>query len=137
MEKSDNLKFGEYTRTFHLLDQEEYKAGDPIFEEGSAGDWIYVVMKGEVEVFKMLKGRKVVVDVLKEGDMFGELSFVDKEPRSASARALTDVTLGIFDRNYLVEQYNKLPNNFRVIINTMARRLRKMTKVATKLASER
>ena len=133
----EDLKFGEYTRTFHIIEQETFSDGDIIFEEGASGDWIYVVMHGEVEISKNIRGKKVVVDTLSEGDLFGEISFVDKQPRSAGARALGDVTLGVFDRNYLVEQFNKLPNNLRVIINAMARRLRKMTVVATNLASQK
>jgi CRP-like cAMP-binding protein len=133
----DSMSFGDHTKTFHIVEQERHSDGDIIFDEGASGDWIYVVMKGEVEIYKTVKGKKIVVDVLKEGDLFGELSFVDKQPRSAGARAVGEVVLGIFDRNYLTEQINKLPNNMRVIINTMARRLRKMTVVATNLASRR
>ena len=133
----DTVKFGEHTKTFHLIEQEKYQDGDIIFEEGSSGDWIYVILQGEVEIFKSVRGKKIVVDILKEGDLFGEVSFIDKKPRSAGARAVGMVVLGVFDSNYLTEQYNKLPNNFRVIFSSLARRLRKMTSVATNLASRK
>jgi CRP-like cAMP-binding protein len=129
------MSFGDYTKQFHIAEMEDYNKGDVIFKEGASGDWIYVIMRGEIEIYKMVKGKKIVVDVLKEGDLFGEVSFIDKQPRSAGARALSEVTLGVFDKNYINEQYNKLPNNFRVIFDAMARRLRKMTAVATNLAS--
>ncbi|MEW5724630.1 MAG: cyclic nucleotide-binding domain-containing protein [Thermodesulfobacteriota bacterium] len=129
------MSFGDYTKQFHIAEMEDYKKDDVIFKEGASGDWIYVIMQGEVEIYKMVKGKKIVVDVLKEGDLFGEVSFIDKKPRSAGARALSEVTVGIFDKEYLSDQYNRLPNNFRVIFDAMARRLRKMTAVATNLAS--
>jgi CRP/FNR family transcriptional regulator, cyclic AMP receptor protein len=133
----DTMKFGEHTKTFHVIEQEDYQAGDIIFDEGTSGDWVYVIMKGEVEIYKNVRGKRIVIDKLLEGDLFGELSFIDKKPRSAGARALTDVTVGLFDRNYLIEQYNKLPNNFRVIFSALAKRLRKMTAVAANLASKK
>ena len=133
----DDMKLGEHTKTFHIVQQENHKDGDVIFDEGSSGDWIYVVMSGEVEIFKSIRGKKIVVETLHEGDVFGEVSFIDKQPRSAGARAKGETAVGIFDKNYLTEQYNKLPNNMRVVFHSLARRLRKMTTVATNLASKR
>lgn len=130
------MALGDYTKSYHLVDYENFNAGDIIFKEGTPGDWIYIVMDGEVEIFKNVRGKKIVVDILKEGDLFGEVSFIDKQPRSAGARAVTNVTLGLFDKDFLTLEYNKLPNTFRIIFDAMAKRLRKMTIVATNLASK-
>lgn len=131
------MTIGDYTKTFHIAEWEKYNDGDIIFNEGDAGDWVYAVMSGEVEIFRTIRGKKVVIDRLKEGDLIGEVSFIDKNPRTASARAVGEVTLGLFDKNYLTEQYNKLPGNFRELFDFMAKRLRKMTAVATNLASQK
>ena len=128
------MNFGDFTKSYHIVDYENYHDGDVIFNEGTPGDWIYVVVKGVVEIFKEIRGKKIVVDNLKEGDLFGEVGFIDKNPRSAGARAVGETTVGLFDKDYLTQEYNKLPNNFRVIFDAMARRLRKMTNVATNLA---
>lgn len=85
----------------------------------------------------MVRGRKIVVDILQKGDLFGEVSFVDKKPRSAGARALENVNLGVFDRSFLTQEYNKIPSDFRAIFDALARRLRKMTGVATNLAGRK
>lgn len=123
--------------SLYVAAEETYKSGDVIFEEGTSGDWIYVVISGQVEIFKMVRGRKIVVDVLQKGDLFGEVSFVDKKPRSAGARAMEDVKLGVFDRSFLTQEYNKIPSDFRAIFDALARRLRKMTGVATNLAGRK
>ncbi|MEW6264950.1 MAG: Crp/Fnr family transcriptional regulator [Thermodesulfobacteriota bacterium] len=123
------------TSSLVIATEERYGDGDIIFEEGAAGDWIYVIVSGEIEIFKNIRGKKIVVDRLKKGELFGEVSFVDKEPRSAGARAIGTTVLGIYDRTFLTEQYNRLPNDFRMIFDAMARRLRKMTMVAVNLAS--
>ena len=127
----------DWSKSLVVAGEETFSDGDIIFEEGSSGDWIYVILSGEVEIFKLVRGKRIVVDVLKKGDLFGEVSFVDKKPRSAGARAASDVTLGVYDRSYLTEQYNRLPSDFRTIFHAMARRLRKMTVVATNLASRK
>jgi len=125
------------THSIYIATEESYRDGEIIFNEGSSGDWIYIVLSGEVEIFKMVRGKKIVVDVLKKGDIFGEVSFVDKQPRSAGARAVGPVRVGVYDRNFLTQEYNKLPSDFRAIFDALARRLRKMTSVATNLAGRR
>lgn len=123
--------------TLNIAAEESYADGEVIFEEGSSGDWIYLIMAGEVEIYKTVRGRKVVVDVLKRGDIFGEVSFVDKQPRSAAARALGEVQVGIYDRTFLSQEYNKLPLDFRAVFDALARRLRKMTTVASNLVGRK
>jgi CRP-like cAMP-binding protein len=131
------MELGEHTQTFHVVERESYKDGEIIFEDGTSGDWIYVILRGEVEIYKTVRGKKVVLSRLSEGDVFGEISFIDKKPRSAGARAVGDVTLGLFDLKYLTEEYNKLPNAMRVIFRSLAKRLRKMTNVAVQLAGNK
>ncbi|MEW5723836.1 MAG: Crp/Fnr family transcriptional regulator [Thermodesulfobacteriota bacterium] len=131
------MEFGDFTKEMYLVNFEEYKSGEIIFQDGDVGDWVYVITKGEVEISKVAHGKKIVIEVLKEGDVFGEGSFFDKQPRSATAKALNDVAVGMFDKEYLNEQYSKLPNNFRVIIAALVRRLKKMTAVAANLATKK
>lgn len=125
------------TLTIHLSHEEKYNKGDVIFEEGTSGDWVYFVLEGEVEIFKTIGGKRIILDALKKGAPLGEVSFIDKKPRELSARAATDVTLGIFDTEYLTAEYNKLPGHLRSIIETAARRLRKMIIVASSLAGQK
>ncbi|HQM89865.1 MAG TPA: cyclic nucleotide-binding domain-containing protein [Exilispira sp.] len=67
-----------------------FKAGSQIFSEGDFGREMYIILKGEVEIFRILDGKKSQLAVLKQGDIFGELAIIDKFPRSATAVALTD-----------------------------------------------
>ncbi|MEW5723498.1 MAG: TIGR02266 family protein [Thermodesulfobacteriota bacterium] len=122
-------------KDFNIAGFEYYGPGEIIFREGTRGDLIYLVMKGQVEIFNVVEGKTVVVDKLGEGSLFGEVSFMDKNPRSASARALTNVTLGVVDRVGLAEGYKKLPPTMQVIFDAMARRLRRLTVVASNLAA--
>ena len=112
---------------FKIASYETFQDGQIIFEEGSNGDWIYVVEDGAVEISKKVGGQKIVVETLKESDVFGEMAYIDKEPRSATATAKGTTVVGIIDRDFFDHEYNKLSADFQIIIKTVAFRLRKAT----------
>jgi CRP-like cAMP-binding protein len=73
-----------------------YKAGETIFRQGYPGDNAYVILSGQVEIIDEIPGGpEFQIAVLDAGRMFGEIALLDDKPRSATARALTDVTLQI------------------------------------------
>jgi hypothetical protein len=77
------------TGMFTFASEETYDDGQVIIKEGTAGDWLYVVLSGAVEISKMIQGKKYVIDVLKEGELFGEVGFLGGKnappPQSPSA----------------------------------------------------
>jgi len=107
--------------------EETHKAGEVIFEEGSHGSAVYVLSSGKVEISKIVKGEKIVVDILGPGDMFGEMSYLDPAPRSATAVALEDTVLELLDKDFLDREFNEISSDFREIICGLVRRLRKTT----------
>jgi CRP-like cAMP-binding protein len=72
----------------------EFPAGQVLFSEGDDGREVIVVIHGHVKVVSSSpSGREVILDVVNDNALLGELSVVDGEPRSASAIALTPVTV--------------------------------------------
>jgi signal transduction histidine kinase len=70
-----------------------YPEGSRIFEEGSAGDGLYVINEGQVEIAaRSVPGRMHRLAVMEPGDYFGEMAVFDGGARSASAFALQPVT---------------------------------------------
>ncbi len=68
--------------------------GEGIFEEGDTGDSLYVIVNGQVEVLhRQGRGGERILAVLQAPDFFGEMSLVDKDYRSATVRAKSDVAL--------------------------------------------
>lgn len=57
---------------------------DVIFYKGTVGNQMYIVLGGKVGVFR---NEKCIAE-LRTGDMFGEMALVNKEPRSATVKAL-------------------------------------------------
>jgi uncharacterized protein (TIGR02266 family) len=115
---------------FEIATEETYQDGQIIFEEGSSGDWIYAIQSGKVEISKKVGGQKIVIEVLQTGEIFGELGFVSKATRSATARAVGETVIGIIDRGYLDQEFNKLSSGFQQILRSLATRLKKASEGA-------
>lgn len=74
----------------------EIDEGAFVFREGEAGECVYFVIQGELEVIKEAasKGKEgVVISILSKGRSMGEMSVIDKTPHSATVRARTTSTV--------------------------------------------
>ena len=63
----------------------EFDVGDVIFEEGSSGRELFVVLDGLVEIAKVNGASKTVIVTLSKGEFFGEMAVIDGSARSATA----------------------------------------------------
>ncbi len=75
----------------HLSTWLDFREGEVVFAEGSSGDSVYIIAKGEVEIAR----RGATLNKLAPGDCIGELAFLDetKNERSATVRALSPLVL--------------------------------------------
>jgi CRP-like cAMP-binding protein len=68
-----------------------FAAGEHVFREGDAGDALFVLAQGEVEVVaRDPSGEERPLAALAPPEAFGEMSLIDREVRSATVRARTD-----------------------------------------------
>ena len=63
----------------------EFGVNDVIFEEGSTGRELFVVLDGKVEIAKINGAAKTTIVMLGKGEFFGEMAVIDGSSRSASA----------------------------------------------------
>lgn len=76
------------------ISKESFKAGDFIFFEGDVESHFYIIESGHVSIFtKDKRNQKIEIARLKDGETFGEFALIDKGARSASAQAITPVSL--------------------------------------------
>ncbi|WP_240421733.1 methyl-accepting chemotaxis protein [Paenibacillus periandrae] len=61
------------------------QSGEVIFRSGDAGEDMYVVLKGTVNIFLEQNGSSIPVARLRQGDFFGEMSLLEGMPRSGTA----------------------------------------------------
>jgi anion transporter len=84
----------EQSRLFGRMDKLEFAAGSLVFEQGEAGDSMYVIDDGSIELFTMDEGGiRNTLTVLNSGDAFGEMSLLTDTSRTASAIAACRSTL--------------------------------------------
>ncbi|MBI2877395.1 MAG: cyclic nucleotide-binding domain-containing protein [Candidatus Tectomicrobia bacterium] len=116
--------------------KETYQDGQLIFQEGSFGEGTYVILSGKVKILKKVNNANVTVATLEKGDIFGELSFIDQGPRSASAVAVGDVQVGLLDKDILEDEVNKMSSDFRIVMKALTKRLRETTSQLVNLTKE-
>jgi CRP/FNR family transcriptional regulator, cyclic AMP receptor protein len=104
-------------------DYEGFKAGETIYEEGEYGDFMYVIIDGEVEVWH--DGAQI--DTLSAGDIVGELALIDHKPRSTTVRAKTDAKMVSISQKRFLFLVEQTPFFALHVMQTLAERLRKNT----------
>ncbi len=76
-----------------------WPAASQIISEGESGDAVYFILSGKAKVTLYgEEGREIVLALLKEGDMFGEMSIIDGKPRSANVEAVKDMECLVINR---------------------------------------
>lgn len=69
-----------------VLERRVFPAGAIVFEQGQAAREMFVVLRGEVEIVsKTAAGGRILLTTVRSGQIFGELAFLAKSPRTASA----------------------------------------------------
>lgn len=95
-----------------IVKKKNYKTGEAIFKENESGTSMYVIRKGEVKACKIAPdGDLMTLTLMKDGDMFGEMSFLDERPRSATIMAISNtetycIEKGDFEK--LVDLYPRM-----------------------------
>ena len=84
-------------------------SGDVLFREGEVGDFAYQVVKGKIEVTKFNGDEYVTLAMLEKGALFGEMALIDKQPRSAMARAVNEATVREIDKDALLGYLKNSP----------------------------
>ena len=97
-----------------------YRAGDFIFREGDTAGFMYIVLKGSVE---MSTKEKVVVTI-PERKPFGMISLIDKKLRANTATAKEDCELALLDERTFRVMIEETPGFVWYVINEFAARLR-------------
>ena len=114
----------------------EYDLADVIFEEGSSGRELYVVLEGKIDIVKITGAGKTLIVTLGKGEFFGEMAVIDGSSRSATAIAAAPKTKVMRINHarfvYLVSQQ---PAFALMIMDALSKRLRASTAVNCKAAS--
>ena len=106
----------------HVTDLVDFKAGETVFRQGDAGDRMYVVREGEVDI----QVADEVLETVAAGGMLGEMALIDDSPRSATAIVRADAKLAPVDQKLFTFLVQQTPYFAVQVMKTMADRLRRM-----------
>ena len=120
---------------FIYVSEDTYQDGHVLLKEGTSGNWLYVVLSGAVEISKTIEGKKYVIDVLRPGEVFGEVGFIGGKKRTATATTIGQTVVGVVDRSSLDAEFNRLSSDFRGILLAMANRFEKMVNRVVEFSS--
>jgi len=101
-------------------DEIEVKQGKVLVEEGKPGHEFFLIEDGTAEVRR--NNRKVAT--LARGQFFGELSLLDRGPRSATVVAETDMTLVVLGQREFLGVIDEVPAMAHKLLAALAGRLR-------------
>jgi CRP-like cAMP-binding protein len=105
----------------------ELKKGTVMTREGAAGGLAFIIATGRAEVSR--GGKRLAR--LGPGDVVGELSLIDGEPRSATVTAVSDLEVLELDRRDLLKLMRKAPSVVRKLLESLAQRLREVDALPT------
>jgi len=112
-----------------------FKKGETIFCQSEESTDLYIIFNGKIRASLLnQEGEEFVLDVFKEGDFFGEMSLLDGRPRSATAIASEDSSLGLLRRNKFLETIKNEPMIAIEMLNALVHRLRKTDDIIGTLA---
>lgn len=106
-----------------------YRPGEDIFKEGDAGDGIYMVKEGLVEISGII-GNNVRVSFSKvpAGDIFGEMAVLEDKPRSASATAREKTTVYFLERAEMLKLVERSATLSLMLLREISHRLREFNR---------
>jgi CRP/FNR family transcriptional regulator, cyclic AMP receptor protein len=122
----------------YLANEERHPDKAVIVREGTSGDWVYTILEGQAKVMRKSPKGLVTVDILKEGDIFGEMEYwlYPQRARSASVVADGPVRVGVLDMERLLRDFESAGPRLKSLIRTLMARLRETTDRAVTLAVE-
>lgn len=108
------------------MDSVKIAKGSILFAEGDEGDHLYVIVEGKVKLGTSSgDGRENLLSILGPGEMFGELSLFDPNPRTSTATAVTDAKLLSLGQAKLIPWLADHPPVALHLLAALAQRLRR------------
>jgi len=122
-------------RAFEVQELETvaFEPGEILFEENNRTYHFYIIQEGSVEIFKQgLDKDEIPLAIAHKGEAVGEFAVISNKPRSASARALTQVVAVKVAKEVYTELFQNLPEWAQSMLESLVFRLQKMDEILKK-----
>jgi len=133
-----NLNDASLKKIHTALREKEFKKNDYIFYEGEDANAFGIVLKGRVKIVKhSVEGKEVIIRIITEKRIFGEVAMFDNLPYPASAIAMEDSRILIFEKSVFLATIKEEPSIAWEIILDLSRKLRDASQSLKEVAAER
>ncbi len=132
---------------FHSLDADAVRRLDAacVWSRASAKEWVldyeaggtdlFFVLRGHVRVVIPTPGRELILDDIRDGEFFGELAAIDRQPRSAGIVAVTDTLVARMPASVFREAVYRHPDVCRQLLEALVARIRMLANRANEHSS--
>lgn len=100
------------------------KKGNYLFEEGDLATDMFIIKSGEISLVISDGANEAVVARASSGQLIGEMSLFDKRPRSAGAKAVTDVEVVTLPYAKLEAELSTMPEWVQATLKTLSEKIR-------------
>ncbi len=114
-----------------------FPAGTILFREKEACTGMFIIKKGAVRIFKKVGDKEVAIDILREGEFFGEMACLIGQARSINAEVMEDSEILVIEPEVLEGLFKESSEIGLKIIGHLASRLRKAYEIIEGLIQER
>ena len=121
-----DLEPAEIDLLYRLVKSRVYPKAAMILQEDDPGDALFMIVSGRAKVVHLSEeGREIILDILGQGDFFGEMALLDQEPRSANVIAVEPIELLVLERSAFLDQVEREPKIAIKMLIELSRRLRR------------
>ncbi len=108
-----------------VASEKTYPKNAVVLTEGEMGDSLYMIQSGKVKVFiGDEEGREIILKILGPGAFFGEMSMIDKQPRSASVTTIEGSTFQVLTHAAFEKCVEQEPRIGNMVMQILAQRVR-------------
>ncbi len=120
---------GAFIDYMYIVDEEGFYPKSKIVAEGNHGNWMWVILGGEVEIVKKTEDGTIPVLRITDGSFIGSMASFSMQgsSRSATAIAVGEVQLGVLDSQRLSTEYSMMHQKFKEVVISLDNRLRGVT----------
>jgi CRP-like cAMP-binding protein len=108
-----------------------YEHGEVILRKGEAGDYMFVIQDGQVEILGEFEGQEVRLAVGQAGEVIGEMAIFERQTRSATVRALGKARVLTIDEKTFLRYVHQDPSLAYQLLKMMSNRVRKLNSQLT------
>lgn len=125
----------ELNEILSLALERRFKRGQTIFQKDDSGSSMMAVLRGLVRISVVsAEGKEITLNVIRPGEVFGEIALLDGQPRSADATAAEETALLVVERRQFLPFLSRNQDLTLRLLAVLCQRLRQTSMALEQIA---